>query len=273
MDRIDHTNLQEVLGTLRLNDLTGIANAYEARLNQYGIFTPLEFLAADPGFLCRGPFGSIEGYYWYRKLRGFEEAGYVRERKGFGNSVTLGKPVWRVTPLTGVAQILALKASSRMRREGFGACRVQLALLYADGSWFMKHVHLDQPSWTASDLFRHVLRIFNLQKGAGGSNNAKGVTKVMVDLKDVKAGASRQFSLFEGAGAERAAGFLGPGRDRRITEAMDAVNLRYGANVLRTGSMVGIDQYVWDRIPFGSVTDLEELYAERDAYPVPAEWE
>lgn len=66
---------------------------------------------------------------------------------------------------------------------------------------------------------------------------------------------------------------MGGDRDRRITEAMDAVNFRYGSNVLRTDSMAGIDEYIWDRIPFGSVTDLEELYAEREVWPVPVEWE
>ncbi len=273
MDRVDATNLRDVLAGLQLTDLCGINTRYEARLNEYGIFTPLEFLDAEAGFLCRGPFGSIEGYYWYRKLRGFEEVGYVRERKSFGNSVTLGKPVWRVTPLSGVIQMLALKASTRMRREGFGTCSIQLSLLYADRTWFMKHVHLDQPAWTVSDLFRHVLLLFNLQKGGGGQHNAKGISKVMVDLTDLKAGVSKQCSLFEGADVERETGFIGQDRERRITEAMDAVNFRYGSNVLRTGSMAGIDEYIWDRIPFGSPTYLEELYAEREAWPIPIEWE
>ena len=271
LDRIDAGNLREVLAGLALTDLCGINTKYEARLNEYGVFTPVDFLDADPGFLCRGPFESIEGYYWYRKLRGYEEIGYVRERKSFGNSVTLGKPVWRITTLSGVVQMLALKASTRMRREGFGACSVQLSLLYADHMWFMKHVHLDQPAWTVSDISRHILLLFNIQKGAHGPNNAKGVTKIMVDLKDLKSGAAKQCSLFEGQEVEFASEFIGGDRDRRITKALDSVNFRYGPNVLRTGSMAKIEEYMWDRIPFGSVTDLEELYAERESCPVPVE--
>lgn len=44
-------------------------------------------------------------------------------------------------------------------------------------------------------------------------------------------------------------------------------------NMLRTGSIARIDEYIRDRIPLGSVTDLEELYAEREVWSVPTDWE
>jgi len=99
----------------------------------------------------------------------------------------------------------------------------------------------------------------------------QGVSKVMVDLYDLQAGASAQASLFDGLENEAATGYARDGKDRRITEALDAVNFKYGQNVLRTGNMVGIEQYIWDRIPFGSFQDLEALYAEEEAWPVPPE--
>jgi len=276
LDRIDYTNLRGVLSTLQLTDLCGINTRYQARLNEFGVQTPLEFLDADPGYLCRGPFRSIEGYYWYRRLRGYEEEGYVRERKSFGNSVTLDKPVYPVTTLMGVIQMLCLRASTRMRREGFGAHVVQVSMLYGDGTWFRKHRRIEAPAYTVADVFRSGLLLFNSQRGGDGmhdanKNNAKGVSKVMVDLYDLQAGASAQASLFDGLENEAATGYARDGKDRRITEALDAVNFKYGQNVLRTGNMVGIEQYIWDRIPFGSFQDLEALYAEEEAWPVPLE--
>lgn len=44
LDVIDAGNLRQVLSTLKLTDLTGIAHRNEHRLNAVGIYTPLEFL-------------------------------------------------------------------------------------------------------------------------------------------------------------------------------------------------------------------------------------
>jgi len=49
------------------------------------------------------------------------------------------------------------------------------------------------------------------------------------------------------------------------------VKLHYFTVNVGTGSIAGIDEYIWDRIPFGSVTDLEELYSEQEAWPIPVE--
>ena len=49
---------------------------------------------------------------------------------------------------------------------------------------------------------------------------------------------------------------------------IDAVNFKYGAQTLKSENVVGIEGYVWDRLLFGSITNLEELYAEREACPV-----
>jgi len=127
------------------------------------------------------------------------------------------------------------------------------------------------PAYTVADVFRNELLLFNSQRGGDGKNNAKGVSKVMVDLYDLQAGAAAQGSLFDGLEAEKSTGYAADGKDRRITEALDAVNFKYGQNVLRTGSMVGIEGYIWDRIPFGGFQDLEALYAEEEPWPVPPE--
>jgi len=34
--------------------------------------------------------------------------------------------------------------------------------------------------------------------------------------------------------------------------------------------VAGLEEYVLDRIPFGAVQDLEELYADQEPFPVPA---
>ena len=49
---------------------------------------------------------------------------------------------------------------------------------------------------------------------------------------------------------------------------IDAVNFKYDAQTLKSENVVGIEGYVWDCLLFGSVTDQDELYAEREAWPV-----
>jgi len=124
---------------------------------------------------------------------------------------------------------------------------------------------------TALDVFRAAVTVFNAQSGGGGRNNPKGVTKVMVDLYDLAAGAPAQLGLFDGEC--RGSEIGGITRDKRITESLDLINLEYGPNTLRTARMVGanIEANIHDRIPFGSVSDAEELYAEEEAWEVPNE--
>src|SRR3954469_2918645 len=72
LDVIDHTNVLDVYRQVKLLDLSGINTRFQARLNAHGIFTPLEFLAAPLPLLKYQVFRSINGYYWYLRLRGHE---------------------------------------------------------------------------------------------------------------------------------------------------------------------------------------------------------
>ena len=51
LDVIDYRNLKEVYQKLSLTDLTGINTRFEFRLNQEGIFTPIDFLKASDNIL------------------------------------------------------------------------------------------------------------------------------------------------------------------------------------------------------------------------------
>ena len=87
LERVDHTNLRKVYSRLVLTDLCGINTKYAARLNIHGVYTPLQFLDADPHFLHKTVFGSVIGHYWSLMLRGYEHQRYEgSDRKTFGNS-------------------------------------------------------------------------------------------------------------------------------------------------------------------------------------------
>jgi len=160
-----------------------------------------------------------------------------------------------VPTLLGVANMLSHKASTRMRRDRFQCRSIQLMLRYADNTHFRHHITLKWPVSSLADVFRVVTLCYNRQPGSGGKLNPKSVTKVMVDLFNVEQGSACQESLFETGEIAR---------ERRVSDAMDSVNHRYGLFTLKSGAMAGMEQYIWDRIPFGSVQDLEELYADHE---------
>jgi hypothetical protein len=84
LDVIDHTNVSDVYRHASLLDLCGINTRFQARLNAYDIFTPMEFFEASLQTLKMQVFRSILGYYWYLGLRGWEIDAVDFKRKGFG---------------------------------------------------------------------------------------------------------------------------------------------------------------------------------------------
>src|SRR3972149_8454261 len=91
LDVINHKNLKNVYSSVGLVDLHGINVKYVARLNDVGIFSPLDFLQAPDNFLRKQVFKSIVGHYWYLRLRGWEVDDFKSERKSFGQEYSLGE--------------------------------------------------------------------------------------------------------------------------------------------------------------------------------------
>jgi DNA polymerase-4 len=89
MDLIDASNLRRVYETLKLTDLTGIADRMKSRLNAVGIFTPLQFLDADETTLQKIVFKSINGRQWHQRLRGYEVDDRPSETKTVGRQYVL----------------------------------------------------------------------------------------------------------------------------------------------------------------------------------------
>lgn len=69
--KIDRENFGEVYGNLKLTGLCGIKTNNAVRLGGVGIFTVRQFYEAGARTLV-GAFGSVTGFYWYLRLRGWE---------------------------------------------------------------------------------------------------------------------------------------------------------------------------------------------------------
>jgi len=51
-------------------------------------------------------------------------------------------------------------------------------------------------------------------------------------------------------------------KSHAVAEAMDKINDKYGEFVITPALMMGMDETIIDRISFGGVKELEELYQQ-----------
>lgn len=245
LDVITHENLRHVYSRLKLTDLCGISHRFQARLNIYGIFTPLQFLDAPLSLLKNQVFQSIVGYYWYKRLRGHEIDAIEFLRKSYGQDYALGKQTANPQELSRIMLKLCEKMGRRLRRAGKAANGVHITILYNDYTYWHRARLMNQPMYATRELYRGAQLIFNQQP------ERKVVAKLSVSCYDLIPCEKSQLSLF----AE------GKEKMRKVSDAMDSINNKYGEFVITPALLLDIDNSVIDRIAFGAVKELEDLYS------------
>lgn len=233
LDVIDKNNFLEVFMGLKLEDLCGIKSNNAARLNQMGIFSVVDFWAAD-AYKLKAAFGSITGYYWYLRLRGFEVDDVVFGRKSYGNSYALPKPLSMPEELAPILQKLVFKMGMRMRRAGYRGGGVHVGMLYRDFSWW-HHGHKQPVSiFDSRDIYKEAKRILV------SAPYRKPVHTLSVSCFDLEKQEATQTTLLDDVLKKESLG-----------EAVDKVNERWGNFVLTPALMMGTSDLVQDRVVFG----------------------
>lgn len=245
LDVITHENLKEVFSQLKLIDLCGINTKYQARLNIHGIFTPLEFLAAPLDVLKKQVFQSIVGLYWFRRLRGWEVDDFDLMRKSYGQDYALGKQTADPAELSRIMMKLCEKMGRRLRRSGNAAKGIHVAVVYNDYTYWHRGRTGDDDLYSTSDLYKKAQIIFNQQP------EKKIIAKLSVSCYDLVPSGKVQLSLFD----------TGLDKNRAVSDAMDKINDKYGEFVITPARMLSMENTVVDRIAFGGVKELEDLYS------------
>jgi hypothetical protein len=97
--------------------------------------------------------------------------------------------------------------------------------------------------YTTREIYIKALRLLNL------SGYKKRVRNLTVSVYDLILAHSEQLEMFSS-------------RSRAVAEAMDKINDTYGEFVITPALMMGMDEVILDRIAFGGVKELEELYQQ-----------
>jgi len=245
LDIITFRNVEKVYSQLELLDLCGINTRFQARLNVHGIFTPIQLLHADVQTLKKQVFQSICGYYWYLRIRGWEVDGVDFKRKSYGQSYALGKKSDDPEYLSSLLMKLTEKLGRRLRKAQKTARGIHVACGYIDGSYWHKGKTFADEMFTTDELFKKVMLVFNAQP------QRKVVTKLDVSCFDLAKADVIQETLFETSRE----------RKRKVSTALDAINNKWGEWTIYSALMHGREKEVVDRIAFGGVKELEEVYA------------
>ncbi|MDQ3159254.1 MAG: hypothetical protein M3P98_03935 [bacterium] len=242
LDVIDHTNLKQTYKGMKLTDITGIAEHYEARLNAAGIFSPLEFLNSDADHLRRMVFKSIVGEDWFYRLRGYEVDNITTRLGNVGRQHVMNIRTNRDSEILPRFQYLCETTGKKLRYNGVDARGILVWCGFATGdSWYQRKM-FKTTFFSDREIYRRALYLFN-QRPKHMKVSSLGVTCYKLTSTN-----RSQLSIFEQVNKEE-----------WLTTAVDEINDRYGGfKVVSANAMMGINN-VKQKIPFGGTKYFELL--------------
>ncbi|GEM_PF-56849 len=245
LDTIDHTNLIDIYKSLELTDLTGIAEAYGARLKAHGIHTPLQFLEAPDDLLRRKVFKSINGLHWHERLRGYEVDDYVTNLGMVGRQWVVKTPSNDDEYLRSCLHFLTETTAMKLRFRNVEARGVCVWLGFAAGGGWKDKQMLHTTIYTNQDIWLQVSRLFDRRPG-------HMVVRIMgLYLYELTPSTRSQLSMFDDV--EKA---------DYLTKAMDEINDFYGSFTVYSADTLTGTRHVKQKIPFGG-TEYFELLLKR----------
>lgn len=233
LEEINFKNFLDVYSKLDLVDLTGINIRNKMRLNSVGIKNVLDFYRADLSQL-KAAFKSVNSYYWYLRLRGWEIDDYKSQRKSFGNSFALPYQ----TDLRPILQKLCVKTGIRLRAGGYFANGVQISLSYKDHTRWHQSKTFKRDIFDSNDIYREAVKMLA---------QAKFVKPVHVLAVSV-------FNLFEKTSSQLDL-FTDVLKKEQLVKAADHTNQKWGEFAVTPARMFST-KLVKDRISFGGVREL-----------------
>jgi DNA polymerase-4 len=238
LDVLTSQNIYEVLGELKLTDLTGIAHRNEHRLNSVGIFTPLQFLNSDKTTLQKVVFKSVVGEWWYKRLRGWEVDDVETKLGRVGRQYVLERFDLTHNEILQRLHHLCESVGSRMRTQNLAARGVYVyAKTFEHGYWHSSAL-TPLPFFSDQSIYAQAQQLM--------SKAPNGLKEIGVHCYELVPIEDDQMSLF----ADQIA------RERHVVEAIDLVNKRYGERTLHSADTLGTGIYVSQKIPFGSTRYL-----------------
>lgn len=155
---IGRDNIDEILATLKLEDLPGISTGMGRRLRNFGIKTPLELRHAkveDVRAACK----SVLGLYWHYRLN-FSEVDLVHEM-GYKNMAAMrslsGKQRESTENIERILLTLCMRLEQRMVKQHVFSKELSIIIKYPDNKRWGDLIRTNNPVQDGTDIFRLVL--------------------------------------------------------------------------------------------------------------------
>lgn len=139
---------------------------------------------------------------------------------------------------------LCEKMGRRLRKAGFIARSIHFSCLYADQTRWHKSQTFHTPLYTTQDLYTKVLLVFNYQP------ERKKITHLAVSCFKLIPTYAEQLELFCSNRSKKI----------KAAKAVDKINNRFGEFTMIPAKMLGMNNVIVDRIAFGGVRELEDIY-------------
>lgn len=241
LDTIDHTNLLDYYKAIVLTDISGIADRNEARLNAYGIMTPMDFIKADEFMLKKQVFRGITGTYWYRRIRGYEIDDYETHTGMVGRQWVVKDPSEKDSYLLPCLSYLCETTGMKLRFRGLEARGIAVWASMQNGEyWQSKRMH-KTTFYDNKEVYRRAMELFNQRPH--GKVRTIGIYCYMLTPST-----RSQMSLFEDVA-----------KKDWLTKAVDEINDSYGAFTVYSANSLEGKKLIKQKIPFGGTEYFELL--------------
>jgi len=245
LDTLDSTNLIDFYKGIELEDITGIAEAFSARLRAVGIMTPLDFLAAETDFLRKRVFKSINGLYWHERLRGFEFDDQPTHLGMVGRQWVLKKASADDAWLRSCLHYLAETVGMKLRYRGVEARGVCVWMSFNSGGGWSDKRMLRASIYTNQDIWLQVSKLFDRRP------KHMVIRTMGLYLYQLEPSTRSQLSMFDDVI-----------KADYLTKAMDEINDFYGNfTIFAADTLIG-SKNVKQKIPFGG-TEYFNLLLKR----------
>ena len=246
LQEINKTNFLEIYKKLKLTDLPYIKFRNAMRLACVGIYTVMDFYES-PIWKLKAAFKSINGYYWFMRLRGWEVDDVEFGRKSYGNSYALPCPLRTVKEISPILSKLVEKTGFRLRKAKLTASGVHLAVYYYGGYFWHEGMTFSQDFFDSRDIFKRALLLLS------HSPYKRPVRNIFVSCFNLKKKRFLQLSVFDDM-QKRAC----------LVSSIDKINKFWGDFVLTNGKSLYLDKETMpDRIAFGGIKELEEFTCQK----------
>lgn len=239
--------LPERLAGFELTDLPGVARRMSVRLARHGVVTVDQLWALSERELRKVWGSRVLGSIWWSQMHGHALPPRPTQRRTVGHSHVLDPKMRTHQRAYQVMVRMIHKAARRMRRLGYCAGAMELAVRFDDGRRWARDIRLPH-AYDTLTLVRHARRVWP----ARPIGTPKKVSTVLFHLTALRS-ATRPL-------------FASQRQLNRLADVMDRIALRFGRDAVYSAAMFDARGSAPTRISFTQLPDDTEFDAADVGY-------